>query len=344
VIGYEGWIEVRRGIRDDRRQPMVTTALEDDADLPSPWSSVLAKEVRLSDLTKEWWKMRQVSSLAISDSGSDAGGSYNDDCWGSVSTAVWILDGATGLSKERLFPSAPSDAQWFVSAVDSELRNADWSKGTTPLLQSVMQRVHHRFHREAVGRIEQVSLWPLASFALTRVCEGRVEFANLGDCRILWRPPDGRAVKSFGSSRVTELDANVVKEIERLHRQGYTSHELVRRAVVPMIEANRKLKNTPEGYWILDVSGEGVAHLQTTIADAADVETILLCTDGYYRLVDTYHRWTDQSLLSDSVHNGVSAMIRELREIERLDEQCLKFPRMKPSDDATGILAFAKSD
>ena len=288
--------------------------------------------------------MRQVSSLAIRDSRSDAGGSYNDDCWGAVSTAVWILDGATGLSKERLFPAAPSDAQWFASAVDSELRNSDWSKATRPLLQSAMQRVRHRFHREAVGRIEQVSLWPLASFALIRICEGGIEFANLGDCRILWSPPDGRAVKSFGSSRVTELDGNVVKEIERLHHEGYTNHELVRQAIVPMIEANRKLKNTLEGYWILDVSGEGIPHLQTTVVDAADVETVLLCTDGYYRLVDTYHRRTDQSLLSDSVNDGVSAMIRELREIERMDEECLEFPRMKPSDDATGVLAFAKCD
>jgi Protein phosphatase 2C len=288
--------------------------------------------------------MRQVSSLAISDSGSDAGGSYNDDCWGSVSTAVWILDGATALSKERLFPAAPSDAQWFVSAVDSELRNADWSQATRPLLQSVMQRVRHRFDREAVGRMEQVSLWPLASFALVRVCEEGVEFANLGDCRILWRPPDGRVVKSFGSSRVTELDGNVVKEIERLHREGYTSHELVRQAIVPMIEANRKLKNTPEGYWILDVSGEGVSQLQATVVEPADVETVLLCTDGYYRLVDTYHTRTDQSLLSDSVNSGVSAMIRELREIERMDAQCLKYPRMKTSDDATGVLVLAKGD
>ena len=298
--------------------------------------------VSVLERMKSWWKMQQVSSLAISDSGSDAGGSYNDDCWGSVSTAVWILDGATGLSKERLFPASPSDAQWFVSAVDSELRSSDWSKATRSLLQSVIQRVRHRFHCEAVGRTDQVSLWPLASFALIRVREGGVEFANLGDCRILWRSPDGRAVKSFGSSRITQLDGNVIKEIERLHREGYASHELVRQAIVPMLEANRKLKNSPEGYWILDVSGEGISHLQTTVIDAADVDTVLLCTDGYYRLVDTYHRRTDQSLLSDSANSGISAMIRELREIERMDEQCLKFPRMKPSDDATGVLAFAK--
>ena len=287
--------------------------------------------------------MRQVSSFVISDSGSDPGSTYNDDCWGSVPTAVWILDGATALSKERLFPAAPSDAQWFVSAVDSELRNSDWSGATIPLLQSMMERVRRRFHLEAVGRIDQVSLWPFASFALIRVCGGGVEFVNLGDCRILWRPPNGHAVKSFGSSRVTDLDGNVVKEIERLHREGYASYEAVRKAVLPMIEANRKLKNT-EGYWILDTTGEGISHVQTMLVEAADVETVLLCTDGYYRLVDTYHKRTDQSLLSDSVNIGVSTMLREIREIERGDKHCLAFPRIKPADDATAVLAVATCD
>jgi serine/threonine protein phosphatase PrpC len=286
--------------------------------------------------------MRLFSSLAISDSSSHAGGTHNDDCWGSASTAVWILDGATALSQERLFPAAPSDAQWFVSAVDSELRNADWSRATKPLLQAVMQGVRRRFQLEAVGRIEQVSLWPVASFALIRICGGGVEFVNLGDCRILWRSPNGSSVTSFGSSRVTELDASVVREMQRLHREGYTSHELVRKAVLPMIEANRNLKNAPEGYWILDITGAGVPHVQTTVVEAADVERVLLCTDGYYRLVDTYHKRTDQSLLSESVNIGVSAMIREIREIERRDEHCLEFPRIKPSDDATAVLAFPK--
>jgi uncharacterized protein YlxP (DUF503 family) len=288
--------------------------------------------------------MRRVSSLAISDSGSNAGGTHNDDCWGSVSTAVWILDGATALSKERLFPTAPSDAQWFVSAVDSELRDADWSRATRPLLQAIMQRVQRRFHLEAVGRIEQLLLWPVASFALIRVCSDGLEFVNLGDCRILWRSQSDGSVSSFGSSRLTELDGSVVREVERLHREGYANPEIVRKAVLPMIKANRKLRNSPEGYWILDITGEGLLHAQTTVVDGADVERILLCTDGYYRSVDTYHKRTDQSLLSDSVDMGISAMIGEIREIERTDKHCLEFPRIKPSDDATAVLAFANCD
>jgi hypothetical protein len=61
-------------------------------------------------------------------------------------------------------------------------------------------------------------------------------------------------------------------------------------------------------------------------------------------LVDTYHKRTDQSLLSDSVNIGVSTMLREIREIERGDEHCLAFPRIKPADDATAVLAVATCD
>jgi hypothetical protein len=93
----------------------------------------------------------------------------------------------------------------------------------------------------------------------------------------------------------------------------------------------------------LDIPGEGIVHVQTTLVEATDIETVLLCTDGYYRLVDTYHTRTDQSLLSDSVNIGVAAMLRQIHEIERRDEHCLEFPRIKPSDDATAVLAFAKS-
>jgi hypothetical protein len=80
------------------------------------------------------------------------------------------------------------------------------------------------------------------------------------------------------------------------------------------------------------------------VLEAANVETVLLCTDGYYRLVDTYQKSTDQSLLLESANAGISAMIQALRDIERMDAHCLEFPRIKPSDDATGVLALVKCD
>jgi hypothetical protein len=49
-------------------------------------------------------------------------------------------------------------------------------------------------------------------------------------------------------------------------------------------------------------------------------------------------------LLSDSFNVGISALIEELRIIERRDERCLKFPRIKPSDDATAVLVLANRE
>jgi serine/threonine protein phosphatase PrpC len=285
--------------------------------------------------------MKPTLSFDVEDSGSEPGTVHNDDCWGSVATAVWILDGATGLSKKRLLPSASTDAQWFVRAVDIELRNADWSEPTETLLRSALQRVNGRFRNEARGTLEQ-ALWPFASFALIRALNDHIEFVNLGDCRILWKRRDFGGVKSFGSSRVTELDSNVVNEIKRLHRGGTINNEVVWEIISPIIQANRDLKNRPGGYWILDIAGDGLGHLQKMELDPSDIDKVLLCTDGYYRLVDTYLTRTVDSLLEDSMGLGIAGTIRSIREIERADDRCLSFPRIKSSDDATGVLVVVR--
>src|SRR6185437_10064785 len=286
---------------------------------------------------KDWnpgQAMQRTPSFRIEDSGSDPGSINNDDCWGSVASAVWILDGATGLSKERLLQSADSDAQWFVQAVDAELRNADWSVPTGQLLRGALRRVFERFRSESREGSEP-TLWPFASFALIREFDDRIELVNLGDCRILWKKRSSDEVQSFGSSRVTELDAGVVREIKRLHSEGITDNADIWKAIAPIIQTNRNSKNRPGGYWILDLTGEGLDHLQTMQIGPSDVDKVLLCTDGYYRLVDTYAKRTDKSLFDNSVGKGIANSIRSIREIERSDDRCLAFPRIKSSDDAT---------
>jgi hypothetical protein len=253
-----------------------------------------------------------------------------------MGNAVWILDGATGLSKERLFATAPSDAAWFVGAVDLELRAADWRDETAVLISRAMRRVHKRFLDEALAPHERASVWPSASFALVRSTGGYVEFANLGDCRILWSGPDN-LVKCFGSSRVTELDGMIVSEIRRLHLMGTTDQDAVWRAIILKIEANRKLRNAPGGYWILDVEGRGLVGLQATRVESSLIDKCLMCTDGFYRLVDTYRRHTDQSLLLETRNIGVGALIATVREIERRDQHGIEFPRIKSRDDATAV-------
>jgi len=173
---------------------------------------------------------------------------------------------------------------------------------------------------------------------MVRMLADHIEFTNLGDCRILWQRAGFEDVYGFGWSRVTRLDQEVVAEITKLHHARQTDNEVVWRAIAPNIQANRSWKNLPGGYWILDLTAEGLSHLQIMRLEAAEVKHVLLCTDGYYRAVDTYHLQTDKSLVEQSAKIGIRQMIQAIRTCERSDERCVRFPRIKPSDDATGVL------
>jgi hypothetical protein len=65
---------------------------------------------------------------------------------------------------------------------------------------------------------------------------------------------------------------------------------------------------------------------------------VLLATDGLMRLVEVYGAYDADGLVAAAADKGLAALLRELRGIEAADAGCARFPRIKPSDDATGVL------
>src|SRR5258708_6217051 len=72
--------------------------------------------------------------------------------------------------------------------------------------------------------------------------------------------------------------------------------------------------------------------------------TLLLATDGFYRLVDVYAAYSVDSLLKAASLLGLAELGRELRQIERADPNCRAHPRLKPMDDATAVLIAIDTD
>lgn len=64
----------------------------------------------------------------------------------------------------------------------------------------------------------------------------------------------------------------------------------------------------------------------------------LLASDGFYRLVDTYGRYSAEALLQAALADGLAPLYAALRRIEDADPQCLQYPRLKARDDATAFL------
>jgi serine/threonine protein phosphatase PrpC len=155
-----------------------------------------------------------------------------------------------------------------------------------------------------------------------------VELASLGDCRIAYRDADG-TIRCFGTSGVTALDERLVEEVIRLQAQG-VAHDQIWPRVLPMMRRHRMLMNSPGGYWMLDLSERGLDHIEIERLPARAGDAFLLLSDGFYRLVDAYRRYSYETLLAP--------LSAELRAVEGADPECLRHPRLKPRDDATAVL------
>jgi hypothetical protein len=68
-------------------------------------------------------------------------------------------------------------------------------------------------------------------------------------------------------------------------------------------------------------------------------ESILLCTDGFYRAVDVYGIFDDAQLIPACLEpGGVERVLRSIRAVEAEDPDCTKHMRFKPADDASAII------
>ena len=57
--------------------------------------------------------------------------------------------------------------------------------------------------------------------------------------------------------------------------------------------------------------------------------------------MDTFQAMTAVELVDRAAENGLQPLLRQLRDLENSDPECLTYPRLKPHDDATAVLLSA---
>jgi hypothetical protein len=274
--------------------------------------------------------------LQVIDVVCEPSGSVNEDRWGAIGDAVWVLDGATGLAEPRLLPG-PSDALWLVDQVDAGLkRQAGVAAVPADILRPIVRQAQAGFAGQALRPDAPPADLPSAGLTMLRLRGSAMELSSLGDCRIVYPGADG-IPRCFGTSAVTALDDRLVEEVVRLQARGL-SREQIWRDVLPMIRRHRALVNLPGGYWVLDLSERGLEHIEIATVPAVSGAAFLLVSDGFYRLVDLYRRHSYETLLAAALGRGLAPLHDELRAIEAADADCRRFPRLKPRDDATAVL------
>lgn len=261
----------------------------------------------------------------------------NDDAMGSTGSIAFVLDGVTSLAEPPLL-GGRSDAAWVAHlARDLLLHSSPEAALDLPgLLHSVATRITEEFvskrSREPVARYEL----PWTTLSMIAAEPGRIRIAYVGDSRILIETSDDK-IHNFGTTPSRgAFEARLARKMIAAGKGMGVDAQ--RQTVLEELRSVRNIVNTPEGFWLLGADPAVSQHLGLLSLVIDGPAIALLATDGFYALVEDYHRYGDRELIATAQTVGLQALARELRHIEHDDADGKTYPRMKKSDDATAIL------
>jgi hypothetical protein len=279
--------------------------------------------------------MKLIDSISFP--GSKLGGGMKtgtgDDRYAFDEAAGWacVIDGATDVGPVRIFSAAESDAARFAEIFAAEIVKGPADPREIP--QAWFGRLLPRL-RAAVERNVKIPLkdaplssYPTAAATWVRVRKGRLEGATLGDSIAIVKSPDG-AVTVFGETSKASDEQGRAKTV-----MAMTPEDRLK-----WLQDVRAIHNTPKGYWVFGVQPEAAAKIVYQDALAPEGTKVLVMTDGFYRLVSPYGRYTDEGLIDAVIARGLGPLMRELRDMEASPEDDARIGRFKTSDDATALL------
>lgn len=278
--------------------------------------------------------------IEIVDAVSAPGSGTNEDAWGHAryhaSAAAWVLDGATGLAGRDYVPEGPSDAAWLARTLSSHLAAVSSEDDIVGLFADALRRVRADYIGQVPthGDLPSYAL-PSAAGMWLRLFGRVLDLAWMGDCVAVVAA--GEALHVVGAAEA-EADSRAVAALiaERLGTERVGAAMLTRLGTE--LRARRAGLNRPGGYWMFAVEPAAVAGLQRLTLSIDGPATALLCSDGFWRLVDHFAVYTAAGLIAAAQHQGLAPLMRQLRALEQADPEGRRVPRVKPHDDATAIL------
>lgn len=223
----------------------------------------------------------------------------------STERAVAVLDGAT-----EFRPGVPSGgwyAQRLAERLDQRLRSEPDADLAVLLAEAIADVA------EAHGLRPRHS--PASTVALTRWTETRVDALVLADSPVV----------KFGASGV---DVVADDRLSKLRACG---------ALRTRADVNRS-RNTEGGFWVAEADPVAARHALVRSWPRADVDAVLLATDGVAVGVDDYGLFGWADVLDLARRDGAAAVLDAVRAAERTDSHATRWPRPKRHDDQALVL------
>lgn len=267
-------------------------------------------------------------------------GAVNEDGFGFIGTAedvsaAWVFDGVTGINAKNYLGTG-SDAQWLVARAHERLLDlGPQSLPMSLILEKLVTGLMADWNEASADiGLPQDYDPPAACLILVKRYDQDWQALRLGDSCLLARTHDG-GDRIIAASPDNAFDQWLTREAQKRREAGVLDIKALLAEFAPELKAGRARRNRPDGYAILECSRDALAMPE--FFPLGRPAEILLCTDGYYRAVDTYGLEDDRGLLAASAVS-VGQVLSGIRAIEAADPHCTIHPRFKPSDDATAVM------
>jgi serine/threonine protein phosphatase PrpC len=237
-----------------------------------------------------------------------------------------VFDGATSLTGARYGLSKTGGMLASSIACSIFSRNCsslvDLARGANTAIYEEM-RVH------GVDLSARECLWS-TSAAVVRIQEKGIEWIQSGDSFIILIYNDN-SYKVLG-----ELADQDYETLSLWKKEAEHSPFLIHEALREQIKKTRDGMN--RSYGVLNGEKEALSFLRSGIEYLADVKEILVFTDGLNVPVEMPEREKNfDELVELYLRLGLQGLQQHIRELEKEDPACKKYPRFKCHDDIAAI-------
>jgi hypothetical protein len=276
------------------------------------------------------------------------GGSENDDCAAWIKTPssiyAWVIDGATSVAEANHVGAQSGDVAWYANALSHAISaNAERELSAKRLHALAAADVSQAYDAAVRSHPNPVPLYaqPLAAITIIRItgsddaCRG--DLFCLADCPAFTLDRSGRV------GRITpgddgKAEARVVARVVAAQSSHGFSPRTIMSAQMPWLRERREIQLRKDPLHVSTPSAGATFAGWEIDLDLADVDAVILMSDGFERYTTHYALGDDTAMVRTIVADGADAVLHHIREIERTDPTCRAFPRLKASDDATCLV------
>ncbi|MFH2045505.1 MAG: protein phosphatase 2C domain-containing protein [Pseudomonadota bacterium] len=257
---------------------------------------------------------------------SKGSGTINEDTLVMETDLYGVFDGATSLDK------AIFSGRRTGGIIASSTASSVFSKNHCPLLDLAKEAnnsILYEMKSHGVNLLARENLWS-TSAAVVRIKDKRMEWIQTGDSFII-------LIYTDNSYKVlTKREDHDFETLSIWKKISENSLLLIHETLKDQIQKTRCSMN--RSYGVLNGEKEAEVFLKSGIESLKNVKEILIFTDGLDIPAQTPVKEKNFDILVERfLCLGLKGLKEHIREIEKKDPRCIKYPRFKCHDDIAAI-------